>query len=280
MTPKESQAETIVTVEVPTHAVEVVEQLTEEEAAERHQLELRVEKAFYQAGVALRSLRDRRLYRSSYNTFEEYCRERFDFTRAAAYYLISAADVMDNLLWKCQQFVDILPTKENQCRELAKLDPELQPEAWLESVSRAGGRKVPPAKTIKSVVQEIKERNGTPPPISYAKGDVVEIRAGANPTLRKHDGCWGIVTHVGTFSCKVHISVRNINVQCKPDEMNQVDPKYTADIRAVHQRITALMQRDDLSHTATAVVETLVRQTCFSPEDLWLLEKIEEWRGL
>ncbi len=116
------------------------------------------------------------LYRSNYKNFEEYCRERFGFTRAAAYYLIGAADVMDNLLEKCQQFVDILPTKESQCRELASLDPELQPEAWLESVSRAGGRKVPPAKTIKSVVKEIKERDSTPPPIPYTEGDVVEIR--------------------------------------------------------------------------------------------------------
>ncbi len=62
--------------------------------------------------------------------------------------------------------------------------------------------------------------------------------------------------------------------------MDRVDPKYTADIRAVHQRITALMQHDGLSRTAIAVVETLVRQTCFSPDDLWLLEKLEERYGL
>ena len=76
------------------------------------------------------------------------------------------------------------------------------------------------------------------------------------------------------------ISVRNVNLQCLPDEMDSVNPKYTADIRAVHQRITTLMQRDDKSRTAIAVVETLVRQTCFSPDDLWLLEKLEERYGL
>lgn len=125
MTPKEVRSETIAWVEVTTRVVEVVEELTEDEVKDRHRLEMTVEKSFYQAGCALRELRERRLYRISYKNFEEYCRERFDFTRAAAYYLISAADVMDNLLSKCQQFVDILPTKENQCRELAKLDPQL-----------------------------------------------------------------------------------------------------------------------------------------------------------
>lgn len=136
------------------------------------------------------------------------------------------------------------------------------------------------AEELQDIVERLHQKDTTLPPIPYQVGSVVEIRAGCNPTLRKHDGMWGIITHVGNFSCTVHISVRNVNVRCKPDEMDLVDPKYTADIRAVHQRITALMQRDDLSRTAIAVVETLVRQTCFSPGDLWLLEKIEEWHGL
>lgn len=56
-------------------AVEVRE-LTDQEQSLRLQLERQVEKAFLSAGQALMELRDRRLYRSTHRTFEEYCRDR------------------------------------------------------------------------------------------------------------------------------------------------------------------------------------------------------------
>ena len=258
---------------IPVAAVEFVEELTEEEAADRQRLEMKVERAFFEAGCALRDLLYRRLYKSTHKSFYEYCRDRFNFTRASAYYLISAADVMDNLLSKCQQIVDIFPTKENQCRELAKLSPEQQPEAWLESVSRTAGRRVPPASTIKSVVQEIKERDNTPPPIPFQVGDVVEICTGS------HNGCWGIVTHVGIWSCTVHISVRNVNVQFKVNEMEKVDPPYTAEIRAVSERIAVLTELD-LDPVIWSILETLSRQTCFTQIQLNSLAWAEQQYGI
>ncbi|MEH2025334.1 hypothetical protein [Nostoc sp.] len=69
-------------------AVEVLE-LTEEEQSERLNLECRVERAFVEAGKAFMELRDRRLYRSTHRSFEEYCRERFGYSRHAAYLKIS-----------------------------------------------------------------------------------------------------------------------------------------------------------------------------------------------
>ncbi len=146
--------------------VEVVEELSPEEEADRQRLELKVERAVYQAGDALRELRDRRLYRNTHKSWEDYCQDRFGYTPRKAYYLISAADVIDHLS-SCEQIVHTLPTKENQCRELAKLSPEQQTEAWIESVSRTGGKRVPPASTVRSVVEEIKQRNVTPAPVSY-----------------------------------------------------------------------------------------------------------------
>lgn len=49
---------------------------------------------------------------------------------------------------------NVLPTKESQCRELAKLTVEQQPTAWLNSLKKAGN-KVPSAKIVKEVVREI-----------------------------------------------------------------------------------------------------------------------------
>ena len=56
-------------------AVEVIE-LIEEEQSDRLYLKRRVERAFLEAGQALMELRDRRLYRSTHRTFEEYYRVR------------------------------------------------------------------------------------------------------------------------------------------------------------------------------------------------------------
>lgn len=51
--------------------------------------------------------------------------------------------------------VNILPTNERQCREVAKLPSHQQPQAWLASVERANG-KVPSGRIVKEVVSEIK----------------------------------------------------------------------------------------------------------------------------
>lgn len=55
--------------------------LTTKEEGEPLHLERKVERTFYEAGMALMQLRDRRLYRTTHNSFEEYCRDRFNYTR-------------------------------------------------------------------------------------------------------------------------------------------------------------------------------------------------------
>ncbi|MBC1297939.1 hypothetical protein GNF11_23925, partial [Nostoc sp. UCD122] len=101
-------------------AVEIRE-LTEEEQSLRLQLERQVERAFLSAGQALMELRDRRLYRSTHRSFEEYCRDRFNYSRDAAYLKISATVVYENL----QKFLPTIgrqipmPTNERQLRFLA-----------------------------------------------------------------------------------------------------------------------------------------------------------------
>ena len=146
--------------------------LSESEKAERDSLEVTVQQAFFIADKALKDLRDKRLYRETHSTFKSYVRDRFDFTRRAADYLISAADIVENLKaanslslsddtelsLKREQFVlktDVLPTKESQCRFLAKLSPEEQRHAWYRAVELAGN-KVPSSRLVKEAVREIK----------------------------------------------------------------------------------------------------------------------------
>ncbi|MBN3948811.1 MAG: hypothetical protein HWQ38_21060 [Nostoc sp. NMS7] len=190
-------------------AVEVPE-LTEEEQRDRLHLERRVERAFFEAGKALTELRDRRLYRSTHKTFEDYCRDRFGHSRQQSNYLIAAAGVYENLTTiGCQNVANenlttngsqILPTSERQVRPMTKLEPQEQQEVWLRAVELAGG-KVPTGRIVKDAVQRIMER--TRVPNTYQLGEVCQILAKDNPELRGKGGCWGIVSQVNEFSCTV-----------------------------------------------------------------------------
>ena len=136
------------------------DELSFEDERDRLKLEREVERAFYRAGCALKELRDRRLYRSSHKTFQEYCQDRFGFTRRRSDYLISAAEVVDNLSGEPEAKLEreplvlILPTSERQCRPLTKLKPEQQREIWHKAVETSKG-KVPSGKVVSALVAEI-----------------------------------------------------------------------------------------------------------------------------
>ncbi|MBD2510671.1 hypothetical protein H6G91_25945 [Nostoc muscorum FACHB-395] len=197
ISPQENPA--LATIDVP--AVEIPE-LTEQEQSDRLHLERRVERAFFEAGKALTELRDRRLYRSTHKTFEDYCRDRFGFSRRQPYHLIEAAVIFDNLVEKCERNVHILPTNEWQIRPLTKLDPDIQPEAWEQAIESAKG-KVPSHRIVKDAVQRIMER--TQVSNTYQLGEVCQILAKDNPELRGKGCCWGIVSQVNEFSCTVRM---------------------------------------------------------------------------
>jgi hypothetical protein len=193
-----SNEEDPVSADITVTSVEVPE-LTEEEQSDRLHLERRVERAVFEAGKALAELRDRRLYRSTHSTFDEYCLERFGYNRSRSYQLVDAAVAVDNLQ-KCPQIVDILPTAEGQVRPMTKLEPQEQQEVWLTAVELAGG-KVPTGRIVKDVVQRIMER--TKIPNTYQIGEVCQILVKDNSELRGKGGCWGIVSQVNDFSCTV-----------------------------------------------------------------------------
>ncbi|MDZ8241832.1 hypothetical protein [Nostoc sp. ChiQUE01b] len=196
-------------------AVEVPE-LTEDEQRDRLHLERKVEHAFYEAGKALTELRDRRLYRSTHKTFEEYCKDRFGFERRHPYRLIEAAQVVDNLKkmcpnWTQNEFEDngatvqsgqtqILPASEGQVRPLTKLEAQEQQQVWQQAVEQVGG-KVPSGRVVKDIVDRIRERTKIPNP--YRVGEICVFLPKDNPDLRGKGGCWGVVSHVGDYSCTV-----------------------------------------------------------------------------
>lgn len=113
---------------------------------------------FIEVGQALMVIRDKRLYRVGYRTFEDYCQEKWSIKRANAYRLIEAAQVITHL----SPIGDILPKSESQTRPLTYLEPEIQKEVW-NTVVKTHGENITAAKvqTIvndwKPVNEEIKE---------------------------------------------------------------------------------------------------------------------------
>ena len=80
---------------------------------------------FVEVGNALLTIRDSRLYRLDYTTFEDYCRDRWEMERAHAYRLIDSAKVVANL-----SPIGDIPRTESQARPLTSLPPEAQHIAW------------------------------------------------------------------------------------------------------------------------------------------------------
>ncbi|MBE9037202.1 hypothetical protein [aff. Roholtiella sp. LEGE 12411] len=233
-------------------AVEVTE-LTQEEQSDRLHLERKVERAFFEAGKALTELRDRRLYRSTHKTFEEYCRDRFGHNRRQSYLLMDAAVIFDNLEQKCDRNDHILPTNEWQIRPLSKLDPDIQPEAWEQAVESANG-KVPSHRIVKDAVQRIMER--TQVPNTYQLGEVCQILAKDNPELRGKGGCWGIVSQVNEFSCTVRMWDGEHTVGLQHLKSYDYLPAECQQMRLVCDRMTRVYS-DSLEVTVKSLLQSL-----------------------
>jgi hypothetical protein len=83
--------------------------ITKPETADLARLERIIERGmpkFREVGEALAQIRDQRLYREKWGTFEEYVKQRWNWTRQRAYHLIDAAAVAAELPAECQPVVD------------------------------------------------------------------------------------------------------------------------------------------------------------------------------
>ncbi|MGL4618704.1 MAG: hypothetical protein ACRCZS_06545 [Chroococcidiopsis sp.] len=259
-----------------------MQELTIDEEKSRHDLERKVERAFYEAGKALEEIRDRKLYRSTHKTFKEYAEGRFGMKQSRSYQMIDAARVVENLQ-KVPQFVELLPTNESQCRYLSTLTEGEQVEAWGEAIKLRSGKR--PTQTtvktaVKSIVERIKEKTFVPYTKlgEYKEGDVVMIKAGSNSSLRGIDGYWGIIDRVSSFAYHVLISVKNEVVLCKVDEMKRVElgERDKLEIKIVSDRIHALAMRNDLDDMDLAQLEVMQRRTVWTNRQLLLLKRMEE----
>lgn len=95
-------------------------------------------KTFIDVGNALMAIRDGRLYRVEYATFEEYCKQKWDMSRNYADRLIGAADVAEDLM----PIGVKLPTSESVLRPLTNLEPEARREVFQRAATTAPNGRV------------------------------------------------------------------------------------------------------------------------------------------
>ena len=150
---------------------------------------------YVQVGLAFATIRDRRLYRNEFTTFEEYCRNRWEYGRRYVDQLIAGAQVFTYLRASGSQ----MPEHERQVRPLIALAPEQARMAWNKAVERAGGKTVT-ARLIKNVVNGVRStlnQNQEPRqkrPSGEAKHRLIDAAVGELLMLLSQKANHGVLT--------------------------------------------------------------------------------------
>ena len=93
--------------------------------------------SFVEVGTALLEISDKRLYRQTHSSFEDYCQDRWSMTARRAYQLCEAAELVKTLPGNANNCSHPVITNEGQARALAAVPPEDRAEV-LEAASRTG----------------------------------------------------------------------------------------------------------------------------------------------
>ena len=114
------------------------------------------QKTFVEVGNALLRIRESRLYRAEFGTFDEYCLSRWGMAKTHANRLILGASVADNLAP-----MGAIPQTERVVRPLSRLEPHQQREAWKKANDKAAAESRPvTASDVGEMVVEVVPRQG------------------------------------------------------------------------------------------------------------------------
>jgi hypothetical protein len=94
---------------------------------------------FVKVGLALITIRDGRLFKNEFETFEQYYHARWNYRHTQVYNLISAAEVYEHL----KTLPEVaMPDHESLVRPLVGLSPDQARFAWQTIVSSSGGHRI------------------------------------------------------------------------------------------------------------------------------------------
>lgn len=124
------------TLEGKTELIEPLQSVEQKKLVDCEKTIRRGIKAFFEVGKALAIIKAERLYRCDYQTFDQYCKEKWDFSRIRAYQLINATACMEMLT-----NVNIpLPQNESQVRPLLDIPESEIAGTWQMFIEDIGER--------------------------------------------------------------------------------------------------------------------------------------------
>jgi hypothetical protein len=117
------------------------------------------EQTLIEVGQALAAINKARLYRAEYTSFEEYCREKWNFGRKRGYELMRAGEMAQEL---SASGLHLESTTERHLRAVAKLkNTKQRVEAFNRARELAGKKKV----TSRNIEEAVNEILGIPKPV-------------------------------------------------------------------------------------------------------------------
>jgi len=142
--------------------------LTPAELAERQTLETTIKsgwKTFLEVGSAVAKIRDKKLFRDRYETFEQYLLNELGYSLPYAYSLIGSAEVNQQMSAIAE--IRVKPLNEAQFRELIPVPETKRVAAWKSALKLAGDQPIT-AKIIRQAAAEFRPRR-TGSPVHAAK---------------------------------------------------------------------------------------------------------------
>lgn len=116
---------------------------------------------FIEVGFALEKVRDGKLYREEFSTFEAYCQKKWGFTRQYAGRLIDAAEVSKGLPEKCKLSLQN-PTHLNELSKAPEAHRNSIAMTVIDEAKKTG--KKPTAKLVKAAVEAASAEPEMPEP--------------------------------------------------------------------------------------------------------------------
>lgn len=176
---------------------EIDEPLSRDERSRLMYLEAQIDDAKFAIMEALQEINEKRLYRETHPSFEDYVKDRFAFTPRHAYHFIEAGKAL-NVLRNSERDVQPGAITEYQLRPLTRLKSEKEiVDAWDEAFRISEG-KTPTHDTMALAVRKIKglDQDEAQVQEQFDPGDIVKVSFKGNSSLKRYDGQWAVVLDV------------------------------------------------------------------------------------
>lgn len=171
---------------------------------------------------------------------------------------------------------------ESQLRPLFKFSSEQWKPILAKAHQLAGEQRltashVTQAATEFQSVQLSQIKPVAPPVLSYQVGDIVlvECAGSVQEPYARYSSCWGLVADVHSYGCKVQLMGQKWNIHW--NDLKEID-LVDETLKQVAERIVILLERDDLDEMEREILERYHRRQWFTSWQLQLLQTIEDLR--